>query len=102
MQYKRGTDVLSIAERFWSGAIRFKPLHNIKRIRKGTTSFTGLVQPWVQSEGSFLASATPFIVWAVFYLWERGNLRWFLHPLRKRKSGNKFILMNSGPLNNQS
>ena len=35
---------------------------NINRIRPASPLQTGLVQPWVQSEGSFLASATPFNV----------------------------------------
>jgi hypothetical protein len=38
------------------------PVSNINRIRPASPLQTGLVQPWVQSEGSFLASATPFNV----------------------------------------
>ena len=38
------------------------PVSNINRIRPASPLQTGLVQPWVQSEGSCLASATPFNV----------------------------------------
>jgi len=39
---------------------------DIKSIRFTPHSKAGLVQQEVQSEGSFLACATPFFVWAVF------------------------------------
>jgi hypothetical protein len=38
------------------------PVSNINRIRPASPLQTGLVQQWVQSEGSCLASATPFNV----------------------------------------
>jgi len=38
------------------------PVSNINRIRPASPLQTGLVQPWVQSEGSCLASATPLNV----------------------------------------
>jgi hypothetical protein len=44
--------------------VRTKPVTNTKRI--APSAKIGLVQPWVQSEGSFLASAIPFIVRVTF------------------------------------
>jgi len=38
------------------------PVSNINRIRPASPFQTGLVQPWVQPEGSRLASATPLNV----------------------------------------
>jgi hypothetical protein len=42
------------------------PVSNINRIRPASPFQTGLVQPWVQSEGSCLASATPLNVRPIF------------------------------------
>jgi hypothetical protein len=42
------------------------PVSNINRIRPASPLQTGLVQPWVQSEGSCLASATPLNVSFLF------------------------------------
>jgi len=41
------------------------PVSKINRIRPASPLQTGLVQPWVQSEGSCLASATPLNVLSV-------------------------------------
>ena len=48
------------------------PVSNINRIRPASPLQTGLVQPWVQSEGSCLASATPLNVRIIFFsFWTR-------------------------------
>jgi|GEM_PF-1702012 len=50
------------------------PVSNINRIRPASPLQTGLVQPWVQSEGSCLASATPFNVSTALFLKFKGDI----------------------------
>ena len=45
----------------------WSPVSNINRMRPASPLQTGLVQPWVQSEGSCLTSATPFNVRLIFF-----------------------------------